>query len=175
MSEFETTVIDFARTRITRVFPEQIRRCLNKLTDDQIWWRPNEESNSIGNIVIHLTGSLNHFLNHKLGGMDYTRDRPAEFAERRVIPRAELLRTFDEMVANAEKTLERLDVERLAGESTTPDIYRLAIEDLLGVVTHISNHAGQVVWITKMFASGAVSELWMKSHKHGGAWLTKTE
>jgi hypothetical protein len=175
MSEFETTVVEFARTRLTRVFPEQIRRCLGQLTDEQIWWRPNEESNSIGNIVLHLTGSLNHFLNHKLGGMDYTRDRPAEFAERRLISRGELLRAFDEMVVNAEKTLGGLTVERLSGESTTPDIYRLAIEDLLGVVTHISNHAGQIVWITKMFASGAVNELWMKSHKHGGAWRAKVE
>ena len=93
MNETETihSAFDSLRTRITRALPEQIRDCIALLDDEQIWRRPNEQSNSIGNIVLHLTGSLNHFLNRNLGGIDFNRDRAAEFAERRHIPKAELL------------------------------------------------------------------------------------
>src|SRR5205823_8124238 len=99
MSDPLPYVLASLRARITKVFPAQIRECLAKLDDEQIWWRPNESSNSVGNLVIHLAGSLNHFLNRQLGGFDYDRDRAAEFAERRHIPKDELLATFDEMVS----------------------------------------------------------------------------
>src|SRR5260221_6710021 len=85
------------RARITRVFPVQIREAVAKLTDDQLWWRPNESSNSVGNLVLHLSGSLNHFLNHDLGGLAYDRDRDQELAARQHIPRAELLGTFHDV------------------------------------------------------------------------------
>ena len=38
---------------IEEYLPE-IERCLERLTDEQIWFRANEESNSIGNLVLHL-------------------------------------------------------------------------------------------------------------------------
>src|SRR5687768_4318028 len=94
------------RARITGVFPAQIRAAVEKLTDEQVWWRPNEASNSIGNLLLHLAGSLNHFLNRNLGGLDYTRDRAAEFSERRAIPKDDLVALFDEMVANAVRTFD---------------------------------------------------------------------
>src|SRR6185369_18003599 len=87
------------RNRITKVFPAQIRECVDRLDDEQIWWRPNEASNSVGNLVLHLTGSLNHFLNRQIGGFEYDRDRAAEFAERRHVPKDELLAAFDGMTA----------------------------------------------------------------------------
>src|SRR3954452_11132528 len=101
------------RTRITKVFPAQIRECLARLDDEQIWWRPNESSNSVGNLVLHLTGSLNHYLNRQIGGFEYDRDRAAEFAERRHVPKDELLAAFDAMVLKGEQTFDGLTVERL--------------------------------------------------------------
>lgn len=161
------------RTRITGVFPAQIRAAVEKLTDEQIWWRPNEASNSIGNILLHLTGSLNHFLNRNLGGLDYTRDRAAEFSERKAIPKAELLALFDEMVANAEKTFETLTPERMNDTSPEPTMHNLVIEDLINVTAHLATHTGQIVWIAKMFDGGALDEVWMRSHRSQGAWKKK--
>jgi hypothetical protein len=161
------------RVRITRVFPAQIRTLLEPLTDKQLWWRPNESSNSIGNIVVHLTGSVNHFLNRDFGGLDYKRDRAAEFAERRMIPKAEVLAAFDEMVANAEKAFDRITPERLAEPSTEPSLNRYVFEDLLNVALHLSNHAGQIVWIVKMMQEGAVDEVWIRTHRSEGAWVAR--
>lgn len=151
------------RTRITGVFPAQIRAAIEPLTDEQIWWRPNEASNAIGNILLHLTGSLNYFLNRNLGTLDFTRDRPAEFAERRALTKSELLAAFDAMIAEAERTFDALTPERLADPSPEPSMHAIVAEDLINITAHIASHAGQVVWIAKQFAT--MDELWMKSHR----------
>ena len=170
MAELAKTTLDALQARICRVLPAQIRAAVEALDDDQIWWRPNETSNSIGNLVIHVTGSLNHYLNRDLGALEYTRDRPAEFAERRRIPRAELMAAFEAMVANAEKTFQKLTPERLTEPSTEPKMYTLIVEDLIGVVTHLANHTGQIVWIAKMMKEGVFDEVWMRTHKRLGGW-----
>ena len=157
-------------SRITRVFPAQIRAAVETLSEEQVWWRPNEESNSVGNILLHLTGSLNHFLNFKIGGIEYSRDREAEFAERRNIPKAELMAMFDEMVARAEQTFSGLTPERLDAPSPEPKMYSIVVEDLIGVATHVANHVGQVVWIAKMLHGGAIDDIWIKTHRQLGAW-----
>jgi hypothetical protein len=168
---------DFAlaslRARITRVFPAQIRAAVESLTDEQIWWRPNEGSNSVGNIVLHLTGSLNHFLNRNIGHIDYTRDRAAEFAERRAIPKSELLALFDDMVAKAERTFDSLTPAALGDPSPEPTMHTIVLEDLINIATHLANHAGQIVWIAKMLDAGAIDEVWIKTHRELGGWRKK--
>ncbi len=163
-------VLTAFRVRVTKIFPQQIRTCLEQLTDEQIWWRPNEKANSVGNLVIHLSGSLNHYLNFLIGKVDYHRDRDAEFAERRHIPKKELLAIFNGMVANAEKTFDGITVDRLSSPSPEPKMYTLLIEDLIGIVTHVSTHTGQVLWITKMLSEGSLDDVWIKTHKDLGGW-----
>ena len=170
MSAVDEALISSLRVRITKIFPEQIRACIQQLTDEQIWWRPNERSNSIGNLVIHLSGSLNHYLNLLIGKIEYKRDRDAEFAERRHLPKAELLAIFDDMVAKAGKTFDGITAERLASPSPEPRMYTMLVEDLIAIGTHISTHTGQILWITKMLADGALDDVWIKTHKELGGW-----
>jgi len=168
--ELATVVIEALRVRITGVFPAQIRASLDQLSDDEIWSRPNEQSNSVGNLVLHLTGSLNHYLNHKLGTLEFHRDRPAEFAERRRIPKDELRTRFDEMVRQAEVTFSSINADQLMKPSPEPKMNRYVFEDLLNIGVHMSTHTGQILWITKMFRGGAFDDLWMKTHRSTGAW-----
>lgn len=158
------------RSRVTGVFPAQVRAALASLTEEQVWWRPNDKSNSIGNLVLHLTGSLNYYLNRNLGSIPYDRDRAAEFAERRPKPKTELLALFDDMVAKAERTFEGLTPDSLTAPSPEPTMHTIAFEDLLNVATHLATHTGQIVWIAKMLNEGAVDEVWIKTHRSEGAW-----
>jgi uncharacterized damage-inducible protein DinB len=158
------------RVRITRVFPDQVRAAVEKLTDAQIWWRPNATSNSIGNLVLHLSGSLNHYLNRNIGGMTYDRNRDAEFAAQGPMPKQELMAIFDDMIAKAEETLGKLAPERLGDPSTDPERLTYLVEDLIGIVTHVSTHTGQILWIAKMLNEGSLDEVWMRTHKRMGGW-----
>src|SRR4051812_29231914 len=60
----------------------RIELAIAPLTIDQIWWRPNEPSNSIGNLMLHLAGNVRQWI---LGGVareQLTRDRDFEFSTR---------------------------------------------------------------------------------------------
>jgi len=157
-------------TRITAVYPAQIRAAVEPLTDDQLWWRPNEGSNSIGNLIMHLTGSLNYFLNRNLGGIPFDRNREAEFAERRTLPKAEVLAAFDAMVAGAERTFASLTPESLETPSPEPKMSTIVVEDLINIATHVATHTGQILWVAKMFDGKALDEIWIKTHRAGGTW-----
>jgi uncharacterized damage-inducible protein DinB len=163
------------RTRITGVFPAQIRTAVAPLTDEQFWWRPNEHSNSIANLLLHLTGSLNHFLNRNIGGIAYDRDREAEFAERNAHSKSEVLALFDDMVAKATQTFEGLTPERLDAPSPEPTMHSFVLEDLLNVAVHLSAHTGQIIWIAKMLNEGGLDDVWMKSHRAEGAWKKRVQ
>ncbi len=54
---------------------------MDPLSDEQIWTRPYPYGNSIGNLVLHLTGNLNNYFGGEMGGTGYVRNRPLEFAE----------------------------------------------------------------------------------------------
>src|ERR1051325_2460810 len=69
----------------------KIERCLEKLTDEQIWWRTNEESNSVGNLILHLCGNARQWIVCGIGSAPDRRNRDSEFEQRDVIPRADLL------------------------------------------------------------------------------------
>ncbi len=160
------------RSRIVHAMPDQIRAAVEPLDDQQLWWRPNESSNSIGNLILHVTGSLNHYLNRAIGGMPFDRDRDAEFAARGPIPRTDLLDRFEAMVSTAEKTLDSVTVERLGDPSPEPRMNKLVIDDLLGVVTHFSAHTAQIVWISKMLSGGSLDDIWIKTHK-AHVWVAR--
>lgn len=172
MPDTASPTLDALRVRITGVLPGQIRAAVEKLTEEQIWWRPNEKSNSVGNLVLHLSGSLNHYLNRNIGGIVYDRNRDAEFAARGPMPKQELMAIFDDMIARADETLSRLTPERLGDPSTDPERQTYLVEDLIGIVTHLSTHTGQILWIAKMLNEGSLDEVWMRTHKRLGGWKT---
>src|SRR5262249_59915962 len=85
--------------------PPRIRHCLNQLDDAHLAWRPRPGMNSIANLVLHLCGNLRQWIVSGVGGAADVRDRPAEFAERGAIPKAELLRRLDAVVREADAAL----------------------------------------------------------------------
>ena len=168
-SDISAVVHSALRVRITKVLPAQIRICLADLTDEQLWWRPNEQSNSIGNLTLHVCGAVMHFLCRGVGGLEYSRDRPAEFAATSM-PKEQLLGILDDTFKKAERTFAELDLHRLGDPSTEPTYYSSIFEDLFGIAIHIATHTGQIVYVTKALNEGSVNDLWSKTHKSQGAW-----
>jgi uncharacterized damage-inducible protein DinB len=169
--EIDSIALDAVRIRVTKVLPAQIRTCLEQLTDEQVWWRPNDKSNSIGNLTLHVCGAVMHFLCRGVGGHEYQRNRPTEFATKQM-PKEQLLKVLDEMVVAAEQTFANLDASRLSEPSTEPAYYSTIFEDLFGIAIHVAVHTGQIVYITKALREGAVNELWMETHRSLGTWKT---
>jgi len=170
-SDLNAFALNALRMRITRVLPTQIRACVEQLSDEQIWWRPNDQSNSVGNLVLHVRGAVMHFLCRGVGGQNYDRDRPAEFTTSSM-PKEQLLALFDDMVGKAEETFSSLNEARLSDPSTEPTYYSTVFEDLFGVAIHVAVHTGQIVYVTKLLQEGSINDLWSQTHRSLGAWKT---
>src|SRR5436190_19039576 len=80
-----------ARFRLRDDYLVKITAAMDELTDDQIWWRPNDASNSIGNLILHLCGNARQWIVAGVDGAEDTRDRASEFAQRDPIGRDALL------------------------------------------------------------------------------------
>ena len=131
----------------------KIERCLETLTDEDVWWRANDGSNSIGNLLLHLEGSTRAWIVGVAGGSPSPRDRQQEFDQREQIPRAELMSRLSHTLAEVDDVLARLDVDVLLerrqsaqGEEVT------ALWAVYHAVEHFSMHTGQIIMLSKMRA-----------------------
>src|SRR3984893_19073572 len=144
------------RNRITDVLPTQIRACVDELTEEQLWWRPNEQANSVGNLVLHLSGAMRHYLSRGVGGIEYQRDRPGEFAERGPISKEQLLATFDETISQAAQVLDAFDASRFMTATDEQNYVPTVFDLIFNISIHLATHTGQIIYITKMLKEGSV-------------------
>ena len=130
----------------------KIERCLEQLDDDQIWWRANPETNSIGNLVLHLCGNARQWIVSGLGGQTDNRLRDAEFAQVEVIPVSELVALLRTTLADVEAAISKLDpatiLEKRQIQGTEVDV----LYAIFHVTEHFSMHTGQIILLTKMLA-----------------------
>lgn len=156
--------LESLRGRIVRILPTQIRACVDELTEEQLWWRPNEHANSVGNLVLHLSGSMRHYLSRGVGGINYHRDRPAEFAERGPLPKAQLLAIFDETIDQAAQVFVSFDTSRFLELTEEQDYVPTVFDLIFNIAIHLATHTGQIVYVTKLLKEGSIDELWIRAH-----------
>ena len=152
LHEIGQLFITRSRHHLSEDFLPKIERCLELLTDEQIWWRANPQSNSIGNLILHLSGNVRQWIVSGLGGAADSRDRGAEFAQRDVISREELIEKLKQTLGDADAALAKFDVEKLLDRQSIQGCDVLALEAILHVVEHFSMHTGQIILMTKMLA-----------------------
>lgn len=146
--------IQNARELITEEYLPKIERCVEKLSDEQIWWRPNPRSNSIGNLILHISGNARQWIVCGLGGDtdQRQRQRQTEFDERRVIPRDDLLGGLRTIIAAVDEVLARFAPARLADNYAIQGTEASGLAAIFHVTEHISMHTGQIILLTKMLA-----------------------
>jgi len=131
----------------------RIERCLEKLSDEQIWWRANEESNSIGNLILHLCGNARQWIVCGVGSAPDHRNRDSEFEQRDVISRAELVTLLRSTLSDVEVTLQSVDPSTLLEHRKIQGNDVDILEAVFHVTEHFSMHTGQIIMLTKMMTS----------------------
>ena len=131
-----------------------IWHCLDQLDDSQVWWRPREDMNSVGNLLLHLAGNLKQRFGSVIGGEPDDRNRFGEFTERGPIPKGDLQGKFEEAAGRADEILAGLIPVRL-GETCRYELLSGTTEkSVLGVVlqtlTHFHGHAQEILHLTRM-------------------------
>ncbi len=137
-------------------YPTKIRLAVATLPHEVIWRRPGPESNSIGNLLLHLAGNIRQWVVCGIGGAPDVRDRSSEFAAVDGATAAELLALLESAVKDADaifSTLSESDLTRrvhIQGRDTS------VLGAVYHVVEHCSTHTGQILLLVKMYAPGHV-------------------
>ena len=100
----------FSRQKLFDQYWPRLKECVAPLSEEQMWWRPNDASNSIGNLLLHLNGNVGQWLVASFNKDEDTRNRPAEFAAKGDASAAELLAKLGATLNAAAAVLDRLTV-----------------------------------------------------------------
>ena len=128
----------------------RLRACVASLTEEQLWWRPNDSSNSIGNLLLHLDGNLRQWIVATFHRVEANRNRSHEFAERGPIPAAGLLARLASTIEEAAAVLARLTPEDLAGAFQIQGYTVSGLHAIYHSVEHFAMHYGQIAYIAKL-------------------------
>ena len=148
---------------------EVISHCLGQLSDDQIWWRPHESLNSVGNLVLHLTGNVRQWIVAGLGNQDDTRDRPSEFAQRTAIDREALLNGLREVVAEAKSVLAEISAEKMLSPHRIQGFEVTGWGALFDSLPHFKGHTQEIVCLTRMQLGNKYEFHWKPTSPEQGA------
>jgi hypothetical protein len=140
----------FSRDKLVNQYWPRLLKCVEPLTDEQIWWRPNAASNSIGNLMLHLNGNMRQWLVDSFNQAEDKRDRPAEFAASGSVAGSALLEKLGGTIAEGAMVLDRLTEAELTAPYEIQGYNVHGLDAVYQVVEHFGLHYGQIAYITKM-------------------------
>jgi uncharacterized damage-inducible protein DinB len=149
-SSNESLFLADARNLLAKEHLPHIVKCLQQLSEEEIWWRPNDESNSAGNLVLHLCGNVRQWIISGLGGAEDFRVRDREFSELGPIPRTTLIGRLQKTVREACAVLERISGASLSQRRDIQGYHVTKLGAIFHVVEHFAYHTGQIIFITKL-------------------------
>ncbi len=129
---------------------DKIMHCLDQLTEEEIWKRPNEASNSVGNQILHLCGNIRQYAVASLGRKEDIRERDSEFSAKGGFTKEELSGKLSEIVQMAIATFEQVPEEELLRARNVQGYHYTGIAVIMHVVEHYSYHTGQIAFWTKL-------------------------
>ena len=130
-------------------FLRRIEASVQRLSEDQLWWKANAATNSIGNLLLHLQGNLSQWVLQGLGGRPYERHRDEEFAASRTAGRDELLGGLRRVVVDCQDVIRGLSEHDLVAVRTIQGSESDGLDTVLHIVEHMSYHTGQIIHMTK--------------------------
>lgn len=152
MDPISAEFLAFSRKTLVEECWPRLQSAVATLPNDRLWWRPNEASNSIGNLLLHLNGNMRQWLIEGVGGVRYERHRGREFAEREQVPVTALMSTLGETIALADEVLQGVTADQLAANKTIQGHQTTTLAAIYHVIEHFTMHYGQILYITKLVA-----------------------
>jgi hypothetical protein len=147
----------------------RIRHCLDQLTDQQIWRRPDEQMNAIGNLILHLVGNLGQYVVSGIGGAADVRNRPAEFAARGPMSKNELLGKLEVVLADARTALERQNETDWLRPRRIQGFEMDALHAATRSVAHFRGHEQEIIHMTRALLGNEYRFNWVPATKEQGA------
>ena len=142
--------LDESRRYLTADYLPKIRTAVEQMSEEDVWWKPNPASNSIGNLLLHLSGNLGQWVVASLGDRPDRRQRDLEFDPTEQPPREELLARLESAVNNADQVIAALTADDLERRHRIQAREVSGFEAVYHAVEHFSMHTGQILYIAKL-------------------------
>jgi uncharacterized damage-inducible protein DinB len=132
----------------------QVHKWVDPVSDEQFWRKPYPYGNSIGHLVLHLTGNLNYYIGARVAETGYVRDREREFTDVQPPRKEEALRAFDRTITMVVATIRKQTAEDWGKAYTAerePEA-RNRMQIFIRCASHAYHHVGQMVYLTRELA-----------------------
>jgi len=149
MESVERQFLSISARHLRDDYLPKIREAVELLSDEEIWAREGDTTNSIGNLLMHLTGNVRQHILSGIGERPDERNRPKEFSTKGGVPKAALMRDVEHAVLEAFHTIATLDPKRLSDEYVVQGNKVTVLQDIYHVVEHFAYHTGQIVHMVK--------------------------
>jgi len=147
----------------------KIKHCVRQLSEQQVWWRPADSMNSIGNLILHLCGNVRQWITCGVGGAEDRRDRPREFSKRGPIPTGELLGRLDAAVAEAREALAKATAADLLAPRRIQGFEVTGMQATFESVAHFRGHTQEIVHLTRFQLGDAYEFAFVPTSPEQGA------
>ena len=128
----------------------RINKCMDQLSEKEIWRKPNSTSNSIGNLILHLCGNITQYIISSLGESKDNRERDQEFLSKGGFSKSELIQKLQTVVEKSTIILKETKKENLLKIYSVQGFELTGIGIIIHVVEHFSYHTGQIAFYTKL-------------------------
>jgi len=137
-----------------RLKARDLHKWADPLSEEQFWRNPFSHGNSVGHLVLHLTGNLSYYIGARIAGTGYARDRDLEFTESRRPSKAKILRNFDDTIAMVITTIEQQSESdwSLTYSAEREPESRNRFTAFLRCATHFDHHVGQIIYLCRELA-----------------------
>jgi uncharacterized damage-inducible protein DinB len=148
---------------------ERIQHCVAQLSDEQLWWRPTPDMNSIGNLILHLCGNVRQWIIAGLGDQPDVRNRPLEFSERGPIAKSDLMQRLDATIRDAKQVIQQqsaakwLAVRRIQGSEVS------GLKALFNSLPHFRGHTQEIIHMTRLLLGDRYQFAWRPVTAEEGA------
>jgi uncharacterized damage-inducible protein DinB len=151
-----TPFLERSRHYLAFEYPTKIRRCLDVLPRDAVWRRDDDQSNSIGNLLLHLAGNVRQWIISGVGGAPDERYRSGEFAALDGAEADALFTALRGTLDEADAVIASLTPDRLLERRAIQGRHVFVFDAVYHVVEHFSLHTGQIILLTKRYAPGRI-------------------
>jgi hypothetical protein len=151
VTDIAPAFIEQSRRLLTYSYLPRIEGAVRGLSTENVWWRANDQSNSIGNLILHLDGNLRQWLVSGIGGAPDVRDRQQEFNRLDGWSGHDLVLRLRRTVEEADAVLAKVDPEDLLTAKRIQGYDVTVMRAIYTAVEHFSMHTGQIILLAKMW------------------------
>lgn len=141
------------------------KRCLlviEQLNENELVWQPNNESNSIANLSLHIRETVRYRVESLYSEIVVERERDNEFETGLILSKTEIVTHVTESFVILKKFVQDLSEEELLEKPylnnntlshSAMNKDATVLDVCLQMLAHLSEHVGQIFYIVKLIKS----------------------